>query len=69
MENACYCEVQNILPFHLLSEIVKIKTYNLLYGCATWLLTLREEHRLRMSAKQGAEENIWTYKDAGEKNA
>jgi hypothetical protein len=28
--------------------------------CETWSLTLREEHRLRMFEKQGAEENIWT---------
>jgi hypothetical protein len=27
-----------------------------LYGCETWSLTLREEHRLRV----GAEEDIWT---------
>jgi hypothetical protein len=31
---------------------MKIKIYNLLYRCATWFLTLREEHRLRMSAKR-----------------
>jgi hypothetical protein len=27
-----------------------------LYGCETWSLILREEHRLRV---QGVEENIW----------
>jgi len=31
---------------------VKIKIYNLLYRCAMWFLTLKEEHRLRMSAKR-----------------
>jgi hypothetical protein len=30
-----------------------------LYGCETWSLKLREEHRLRVS-ENGAEENIWT---------
>jgi hypothetical protein len=31
---------------------VKIKIHNLLYRCAKWFLTLKEEHRLRMSAKR-----------------
>jgi hypothetical protein len=30
-----------------------------LYGCETWSLILREEHRLRVFEK-GAEENIYT---------
>jgi hypothetical protein len=30
-----------------------------LYGCETWSLTLREEHRLRVF-ENGAEEDIWT---------
>jgi len=40
--------------FHLLSKNVNIKIYRtiilpvVLYGCETWLLTLREEHRLRV---------------------
>jgi hypothetical protein len=32
-----------------------------LYGCETWSLTLREEHR------QGVEENIWTYEGWGDR--
>jgi len=32
-----------------------------LYGCETWSLTLREEHRLRVF-ENGAEENILTWK-------
>jgi hypothetical protein len=42
------------LSSHLLSRNVKIKIYNtiilpvVLYGCETWSLTLREEHRLRV---------------------
>jgi len=52
--NACYYSVQNLLSFSLLSKNMKIKIYRtiilpaVLYGCETWLLTLREEHRLRV---------------------
>jgi len=47
--------VQNILSFRLLSKNLKIKIYRniilpvVLYGCETWLLTLREERKLRVS--------------------
>jgi hypothetical protein len=50
-----------LLPFspqcsssHLLSDNVKIRIYEtiifpvLFYGCETWSLTLKEEHRLRV---------------------
>ena len=53
--NACYHSVQNLLPSRLLSKNLKIKIYRtiilpvVLYGCETWSLTLREEHRLRVS--------------------
>jgi hypothetical protein len=52
--NACYHPVQNLLSSHLLSKNVKIRIYVtiilpvVLYGCETWSLTLREEHRLRV---------------------
>jgi hypothetical protein len=52
--NACYHSVQNVLSSSLLSKNLKIKIYRtiiflvVLYGCDTWLLTLREEHRLRV---------------------
>jgi hypothetical protein len=42
------------LSSRLLSRNVKVKIYKtiilpvVLYGCETWSLTLREEHRLRM---------------------
>jgi hypothetical protein len=48
--NACY----NLLSSTLLSKNTKIKIYRtiilhvVLYGCETWSLTLREEHRLRV---------------------
>jgi hypothetical protein len=49
----------------LLSKNIKIRIYKtiilpvVLYGCETWSLTLREEHRLKV-LDNGAEENIWT---------
>jgi hypothetical protein len=52
--NACYHSVQSLLSSHLLSRNVKVKIYKpiilpvVLYGCETWSLTLREEHRLRV---------------------
>jgi hypothetical protein len=52
--NSCYHLVQNLLSSSLLSKNLKIKIYNtiifpvVLYGCETWSLTLREEHRLRV---------------------
>jgi hypothetical protein len=52
--NACYHSVQNLLSYRLLSKNVKIRIYKtiilpvVLYGCETWSLTLREEHRLRI---------------------
>jgi len=52
--NACYHLVQNLLPSSLLSKNLKIKIHKtkilpiVLYGCETWLLTLREEHRLKV---------------------
>jgi hypothetical protein len=52
--NACYHAVQIFLSSRLLSRNVKIKIYKtiilpvVLYGCETWSLTLREEHRLRV---------------------
>jgi hypothetical protein len=51
--NACYHSVQNILSFRLLSKNIKIRICKtiifpaVLYGCETWSLTVREEHRLR----------------------
>jgi len=49
-ENACYHVVQNLLSTSLLSKHLKIMIILpvVLYGCETWLLTLREECRLRV---------------------
>ena len=51
--NACYHLVQNLLSSSLLSKNLKIKICRTIilpvaYGCETWSLTLREEHRLRV---------------------
>jgi hypothetical protein len=46
-DNACYHSVQNLLSSHLLFKNIKIRIYKtiifpvVLYGCATWSLTLR----------------------------
>ena len=50
--NACYHSVQNLVSSSFLTKNIKIKIYRtiilpaVLYGCETWLLTLREERRL-----------------------
>ena len=47
--SACYHSLQSLLSSSLLSKNLKIKIYRsmilpvVLYGCETWLLTLREE--------------------------
>ena len=50
--------MQNLLSSRLLSKNLNIKICRtiilpvVLYGCETWLLTLREEHKLRMFENQ-----------------
>jgi hypothetical protein len=52
--NACYHSVQNLLSSSLLSKNLKIKIQRtiilpeVVYGCETWLLTMREQRRLRV---------------------
>jgi hypothetical protein len=52
--NTCYHSVQNLLSSSLLFKNMKIEIHRntispvVLYGCETWALTLREEHRLSM---------------------
>jgi len=52
--NACCHSVQNILSSSVLSKNIKIRIHRtvilpvVLYGCETWSLTLRVEHRLRV---------------------
>jgi hypothetical protein len=53
VRNACYHSNQSLLSC-LLSRKLKVKIYKtiirpvVLYGCETWFLTLRVEHRLRV---------------------
>ena len=57
MGNACYYSFEKILSSQLLSKKLKVKAYKtvilpfVLYGCETWSVTLREEHRLRVFQK------------------
>jgi hypothetical protein len=52
--NACYHSVHNLLPSSLLTKNIKIEIYStiilpvVLFGCETWSLTLKDEHRLRV---------------------
>jgi hypothetical protein len=52
--NACCHSEQNLLSYRLLSKNIKIEICRtiicllFLYGCETWLLTLRGECRLRV---------------------
>jgi hypothetical protein len=52
--NTCHHSVQNLMSSRLVSKNVEIILYKtiilpvVLYGCQTWSLALREEHRLRM---------------------
>ncbi|KAJ4442302.1 hypothetical protein ANN_12170 [Periplaneta americana] len=54
MGNACYYSVEKLLSSSLLSKNLKVRIHKtvmlpvVLYGCETWTLTLREEHRLRI---------------------
>jgi hypothetical protein len=56
--NACYHSIQNLLSSRLLSRNLKIRIYKTiilivgLYVCEAWSLTLREEHRLRVSGNR-----------------
>jgi hypothetical protein len=56
--NACYHLVQNFLSSCLLPKSVKIRIYTniilpvVLYGCETWSLTLKVEHRQRVFANR-----------------
>jgi len=52
--NTCCHSAQNVSSSSLLFKNIKIKIYRtvilpvVLYGCDTWSLTLREEHKLRV---------------------
>jgi len=46
------------LSFHLLSKNVILPV--VLYGCETWSITLREEHRLRVFENRLLKRNFWS---------
>jgi hypothetical protein len=52
--STCYHSVQNLFSSRPLCKNIKIKFYKtlilpvVLYGCETWSLILREEHRLKV---------------------
>ncbi|KAJ4446865.1 hypothetical protein ANN_13565 [Periplaneta americana] len=54
MGNDCYYSVEKLLSSSLLSKNLKVRIYKtillpvVLYGCETWTLNSREEHRLRV---------------------
>jgi hypothetical protein len=63
--NVCNYSVQHFLSSRLISKNLKIKIYEtvilplLLYGCDTWSLTLREEHRLRVFENRVLRRIFW----------
>jgi hypothetical protein len=58
LDKTCYHSVQKVTSSHLLPINVKTRIYItiilpvVLYGCETWSLPLREEHRLRVFEKR-----------------
>jgi hypothetical protein len=62
--NGCYHSVQNLPSSRLMSKNLENRMHKsiilpvILYGCETWSLALRDEHRLGF-LKQGAE-YVWT---------
>ena len=69
MGNACYYSLEKILSPHMLSKKLKVNTYKtiilpvVLDGCETWFLTLREEHRLRVSENKVLRKIFWGKRD------
>jgi hypothetical protein len=55
--DSIFCDIVTLLFIVCMMEAIILPV--VLYGCETWSLTLREEHRLRVF-ENGAEENICT---------
>ena len=70
VKECLYHSVQNLLSSSLLSKNSKIKIFRtiilrvVLYGCETWSLILREEHRLRVSENRMLRRVFWPKRDA-----
>jgi hypothetical protein len=67
--NACHHLVQNLTSSSLLSKNIKIEIYRrinlpfVLYGCETWLFTLREEHWLKVFENRVLRGIFWSKRD------
>ena len=67
--NACYYSLEKILSSRLLSMKLKGNTHKtiilpvVLYGCETWSVTLREEHRLRVFENKALRKIFGTKRD------
>jgi hypothetical protein len=67
--NACYHSVQRLLSSRPLSRNIKVKIYKtiilpaVMYGCETWSLRLREEHRLRVIDNGVVRRTVGTKRD------
>ena len=66
MGNACYYSLDRILLLRLLfCKKLKVNTYKtiillvVLYGCETWSLNLREEHKLKEFENKVLNKDIW----------
>ena len=66
---AVYHSVQNLLSYRLISKKLKIKVYRtiifpaVLYVCETWVLTLKDERRLRVFENRVLRRIFWTKRD------
>ena len=67
--NAWNHSVQNLLSSSLLSKCMEIIIYRTvilpvaLFGCETWSLTLREEHRLKVFQNRVLRRIFWPQRD------
>ena len=69
MYNTFYYSLEKILSTHVLSRKLEVNTYKTiilpvaLYGCGTWSLTLKEEHRLSVFENKVLRKIFWAKTD------
>ena len=69
MGNVYHYSLEKILSSRLLSKKLKVNTYKIiillvvLYGCETWSLVLREEHRIKVFKNEVIRKIFGTKKD------
>jgi hypothetical protein len=56
MNNSLPSAIITIIGYHILASIIILPV--VLYGCETWSLTLREEHRLRVLENRVLENRV-----------